>query len=156
MFLATTMSYRATNKQAIDGAFKTFGLQLDSYVKSGMVAAAVAGLEYLVEAHQIMEYSQGIDGHPEFHIHEQNTMAYAVSYNGNVVTAASYQGDGNGVPGVAIEQASAIVSGTTGWVAIIYSEMDGWYKLEKEQDYQRYSRMQIIQHFHDYFKPVNR
>lgn len=152
----TTMSYKKTNTQTINNAFKTFGIRVDGYMKRGMMAAAKAGLDYLVEAHEMMEYSQGIDGHPEFHIHEQNTMAYAVAYDGKVVTAVSYQGNGDSKAGAAMEEASKIAAATSGWVAIIYSEMDGWYKMEKEQDYQRYSRMQIIQHFHDYFKPVNR
>ena len=157
------MSYRTTNKQTIERAFKTFSLQADSYIERGMRDIAVAGLEYLVEAHEMYEYGSGAvdengntDRGFEFHIHEENTMAYAVAHNGKVISAGKYNGRGNDgdITGIAMEQASAIASASIGWVAIIYSEMDGWYKMEKEQDYQRYSRQQIIAHFHDYFKPV--
>mgnify|MGYP007102043815 CR=1 FL=1 len=143
-------SNKARNKATIERAFSNMRSNEQSVALQGMIAAAKAGLEYLVEAHEIYEHD--VNGW-ESHIHEQNTMAYAVAHDGRIYAAESYDGNGDDMPGEAMRMATDILSTTTGWVAIILSEMGDWYMLEKEQDYQRYSRQQIIAHFNDYFKP---
>lgn len=153
------MSYRTTNRQTINNAFKTFNLRIESYVEEGMLKMAQAGLEYLIEAHEI-DSAYDPDKEELDHQHQSNTTAWAIAHNGRVVKAAYYDGDkGSGIQERALspdamQVASRIAAGTSGWTICITADMKGWYREDYERVFMNYSRDQIMNHFHDYFKPV--
>lgn len=153
------MSYRTTNRQTINNAFKTFNFRVESYIEEGMIKMAAAGLDYLIEAHEI---DAAYDGEDFDHQHQSNTTAWAIAHNGKVVRAAYYDGDDDSglqeraLSPDAMQVASRIAAGTTGWAICITADMKGWYREDYEMIFMNYSRDQIMNHFHDYFKPVKR
>lgn len=155
------MSYRTTNKQTIQNAFKTFNLRNESYIQEGMIKMAQAGLDYLIEAHEIESHWD--EGGEFDHPNQSDTTAWAIAHNGSIVRAAYYDGDkGSGIQERALSPDAMVVASKVaaqcraGWAICITADMKGWYNEEWEKIFMNYSRDQIMQHFHDYFKPVTR
>lgn len=140
--------YLQQNRSAIRRGFNRLRKDENTIIKKGMVEIAKAGLEYLVDAHN--QHSANM-----LHPHEENTMAYAIAHDGTIVKAASYKGKGvDDLPGDAMNMATGLLSGTSGWVAVILSEMEGWYRVDYENGFLQYSADQVRTNFHRFFKPV--
>lgn len=138
--------YTQQNVRVIQNAFSRLVRRKDSSIKAGLIEMAKAGLEYLAEAHDF----HGV----MMHTHEENTMCYVVAHNGTVIVAEPFEGGDYDLPGNAVNEATAIISGTNGWVAMIYSNMEGWYRTDYEIEFMEYSRDEIVDNFHNYFKKV--
>ena len=115
----------------------------------GIRAIAKAGLEYLAEAHE--RHKAGM-----LHTLEYNTMAYAIGHNGKVLESGFYKGENLELFGSADEKAVKLISGTEGYVAVIYSDMlFKWYRLDYEIDFLLYSIDHIKANFDKFFKPIS-
>lgn len=140
--------YRQQNRATIKRGFRWLEKSEGEIVKKGMVALAEAGLSYLVDAHR--QHAANM-----MHTTEDDTLAYAVAHDGVIVSAGSHNGSGGeDMPGDAINKARALLTGTSGWVAIILSEMEGWYRLDYENGFLQYSADEIRANFNQFFKPV--
>lgn len=141
------MSYKAANKRTIDYAFKRLMLNEQNAIESGMKEVGKAALAALVEIHKAIDT----------HVNESNTMAYAVAHDGRIIQAECFE-DSNGFEtGNAIQEASVLAAKTSGWVVLVYSEMENqWYSWDKEISYQEYTRDRIAADFTRYFKPIAR
>ena len=139
--------YQSKNTQVIRNAITRFRNDADTIIENGICDVARAGLTFLVEAHDA--YRENMS-----HTVEEDTLAYAVAHNGTVIRSGYYNGGGEDIPGDAMNKAKSLLSGTSGWVAIILSEMEGWYRVDWEQDFLQYSADTIRQNFRKYFKPV--
>jgi len=147
MFRETMASYQAQNKRTITRAFRRLSTSEETVVKEGMCRVARAGMDFLLEAHTQGHYDLH---HPE----EKDTLAYVVAHDGRIIKAEGHDGGDSDLPGDALSKAKAIVSGSNGWVAIILSEMEGWYRVDWEMNFLRYSADHIRDHFADYFKRI--
>lgn len=149
------MSYKATNKQVIDNAFKTFTLRANGRIERGMKGLAEEALSYVTNAHEIYDEADSSSwGHPhrgeklEMHIQGSNTLAVAVGHNGSLVFSKAYEG-GFEDEGKAEEIASDIARKDSAgcWIAVIVSDMQGTihfpYKHSKELQYLTYSRTMV-------------
>ena len=145
------MSLEARNRTVIEAAFAKFRATEFAIIRQGMINIAQAGLLYLVDAHEIFNLQ---DSHN--HLNEDNTLAWAVAYNGQTVDCGDLQGstDDESYPGDASAEARALLKETTGWVAVIYSSMEGWYRFDWEEMYLRYTRDMIYADFDRIFKRV--
>ena len=139
--------YQSKNAKVIDNAVMRFRANAEKAIEAGIKNLALAGMSFLVEAH---------DSHREgmLHTEEDNTLAYAVAHDGTIIESGSFKGNGDDMPGDAMNKAKSLLSGTSGWVAIILSEMEGWYRVDWEQDFLHYSAEQVRQNFRKFFKPV--
>lgn len=139
--------YQSKNEKVIRNAFTRFRANVDRIIENGMRNLAQAGMAFLVDAH---------DSHRDnmMHTEEVDTLGYAVAHNGTIIESGSYKGGGDDFPGDAMNKAKALLAGTSGWVAIILSEMEGWYRVDWEQDFLHYSADQVRQNFRKFFKPV--
>lgn len=138
-----------SNRMAIKRGFSKFRKGAEEVIRGGMINIAEAGMLFLVDAHEMFNIS---DEHN--HINEDDTLAWAVSHDGIIVASGNYMGGGDDLPGSARQEAINLLHGTTGWVAIIYSDMQGWYRADWEEDYLNYSRENISASFNDIFKRV--
>lgn len=138
------MSYKATNKQTINNAFKTFTLRANGRMERGMKGLAEEALAYLVDAHDI--YTSARDVGQQLHPGEFNTLAVAVGHDGRLVFSKPHDG-GFGREGRAEEMAAefAIRDSVGGkWVASIVSDMTGeYYADSKEIQFLTYSRTMV-------------
>lgn len=142
--------YQSRNESVIKRAFARLSASEQDVALRGMVSLAQAGMAFLVEAHD--NRRAGLS-----HTEEEDTMAYAVARDGQIVESGFYKGgDGTEIPGDAMSTAERLVSGSTGWVAIILSDMEGWYRVDWEMDFLHYSADHIKSNFNKFFKPVNR
>lgn len=139
--------YRNSNSKVIQRAFTRFKESAEGIISKGIIALAQAGLAYLVEAHD--NHRDGMS-----HTEEDNTIGYAVSYNGTVIESGSFKGGEADLPGDAEEEAKRLLAGSQGWVAIILSDMEGWYRADWEMDFLQYSADQVRANFHKFFKKV--
>ena len=140
------MGYRSENAATISKAFKRFARNEDATIREGMYNAARAGMDYLIEAHNA--FKPGLQ-----HTKENDTLAYAVAHDGTVQMMGFHSG-GEGKTGWARNAAASALSGTTGWVAIVLSEMHGWYKVSYEVNFLSYSAAEIKSNFSKFFKRV--
>lgn len=142
-------SSESRNNKVIQNAFSRFLKNEESVTREGMCVLAKAGLDYLIDAH---------DFHAQLMMHttENDTMGYAVAHNGTIVASGSHNGGDFDLPGSAKEEAEALLSSTTGWVAIILSDMEGWYRVDYEEDFLFYAADEIRENFHTFFKPIAR
>ena len=136
-----------SNRAVINRAFDRFKKTKDDIVLQGMVEVAKAGLEYLIEQHESFEPGM-------IHTQETNTMAYAVGHNGDLIQSGMHNGGDYDMPGSALEKAESLLSGTTGWVAFILSDMEGWYRVDYEMMFLYESREEIKARFKEFFKPI--
>lgn len=136
-----------SNKAVIDNAFDRLKRKKDTIILNGMIKVAKAGLEYLLEAHEIFEPGM-------MHTEETNTMAYAVAHDGQVVASGMHNGGDYDLPGSALEMAKDLVADTSGWVAVILSDMEGWYRVDYEINFLYTARDEIKSRFKDFFKPI--
>lgn len=140
------MNYRGRNATTINKAFKRFARSEEDIIRNGMFNVAKAGMDYLIEAHNA--FKPGL-----LHTKENDTLAYAVAHDGTVQMMGFHSG-GEGKTGWARNAAASALSGTTGWVAIILSEMYGWYKVSYELNFLSYSAAEIKSNFSKFFKRV--
>lgn len=143
--------YFAKNKAAIKRGFTNLQKTEKDVIQRGIVEVAKAGLDYLIEMHN--EHDQNM-----MHPAEDNTLAFAVGYDGKVLLSMGHNGNGGDdydMPGAAKEKAEAIVAQTKGWVAVIYSEMEGWYRWDYELDFYIYTIDYIKEHIFDFFRPIS-
>lgn len=148
MLRGTMAGYSARNKKTIERAFSKFRKEDEAIIRHGMLLVAKAGMDHLLEAHASMEEDLN---HPQ----EVNTMGYAVAHNGKIVASFGYNGGGNDdLPGEAREEAERLLAGTTGWRAIILSDMEGWYRVDWEEGFLFSSSEEIKNNFNSYFKPI--
>lgn len=140
-------TYQAQNKSTIARAFSRFRKEEEDIIREGMVTVAEFGMQYLIQAHK--QFQEGLH-HPE----EDDTIAYAVGYNGTVIETGAHSGGGGDIPGDAMNKAAALLSGTQGWSAIILSDMEGWYRVDWEMGFLHSSADEIRDNFTKYFKPV--
>lgn len=136
-----------TNDEVITRAFARFRGNVSKICQEGMIRLAKAGLDYLVSAH---------NEHAMFMAHttEDNTMGWAVSFNGKVVASGAYEGNGDTMPGSAEQTAASILASTTGWVAVILSEMEGYYRVDYEMDFLNNAKITTRAEFQTYFKKI--
>jgi hypothetical protein len=142
--------YQAENKRVIEKAFRRLQTSQATNAREGMIRVAKEGMQYLLDIH-----SSEPDAwrHPS----EDNTIAYAVAYNGAIVAAEHHNGDPNlRIKSSAMEEAMRLLSGTTGWVAIILSDMEEWYRADWEESFIRYSADRIRADFQRIFKTIRR
>ena len=139
--------YQSRNKGVITKAFARLKRSEEDVVFQGMVKLAEAGMAFLVQAHD--SFRDGLH-HPE----EDDTMAYAVSHDGVIIGSGSFNGGGDDIPGDALGKARRILDGTTGWRAVILSEMEGWYRVDWEMDFLHVSAEEVKENFHKFFKRV--
>ena len=140
-------NYSAKNQKTIATAFARFQRTEEEIVRNGMIRLAQAGLAFLVEAHE--QFQPGL-----YHPEEDDTLAYAVAEDGVIVESGSYNGEGGDIPGDARNKAVKLLSGTRGWVAVILSEMEGWYRVDWEMDFLQLSADEVRANFHKFFKKV--
>jgi len=149
------MGYEAQNNATIERAFTRFRQLEYERVRTGMISVAQAGLLFLMDAHEMYN----IQGE-HHHLNEDNTLAWAVAYNGTIINSGDLQGAmGQGdvfdeIPGEAKEEAETVLKGTRGWVGIIYSSMMGWYRWDWEEAYLNYSREMVSADFDRIFRSV--
>lgn len=139
---------RQKNRSVISKAFSEFEKFEEKYIREGMVRLAKAGLDYLVEVHK---------AHAMFMYHpdEDNTMAYAVAHNGSIIASDAHNGgDSDDMPGTAQATAERLLSDTSGWVVLILSEMEGYYRFDLEEDFFFDVSFNAQSEFYSYFKPV--
>lgn len=141
------MSYKSQNTAAIKRGFEWLRKYSDEVIRNGMINIARAGLLFLVDAHEMFNI-----GEDHSHLSEDNTLAWAVAHDGSIVESGDLQGGGSDMPGNARTEAEGIISQTTGWVAVIYSDMKGWYRADWEEEYLNYSREMVAADFHSIFK----
>ena len=148
MLRGTMAGYSAKNKKTIERAFAKFRKEDEDIIRHGMLLVAKAGIDYLVEAHT----RTGEDlNHPK----ESDSMGYAVAHNGMVIASYGYSGDESyNLPRQAREEAERLLAGTTGWRAIILSDMEGWYNVDWEEGFLSMSADEIKNNFTSYFKPI--
>lgn len=139
---------RSSNDAAIRRGFRNLKKAQERICLEGMRKVAKAGLEYLVEAHD--QHRHGM-----LHTQEVNTIAYAIGYNGKVVESGFHKGEKEDQLGRSDERAEELIAGTTGYVAVIFSDMQGWYKVDYEMDFFYYTIDRIKEHFHEFFKPIS-
>ena len=137
------------NKATIERAFARLQERKDAIIREGMIRLAKAGLEYLVEVHNMHEMFMQ-------HVTENDTMAYAVSHNGQIIASGYHNGGEDGFPGSADTIATSLLTGTSGWVAIILSEMEGYYRVDYEQDFLFDVSFKTAAEFQTYFKKIDR
>lgn len=140
-----------TNKNAetIKRAFDRLRSVEYRVVHEGMIRVARAGLDYLVESHVF-------SGDFTHHVEETNTLAWAVAYKGSVVSSGSHSGGDNDIPGRAKEIAEAIAKEhPTGWIAIVLSEMEGYYNVQQEVDFLNDTILFTKDNFFEHFRPYN-
>ena len=140
--------YEQKNAATIRRAFERFKASKDDIIRDGMIRLAKAGLEYLVFVH---------NAHSMFmeHTNETDTLAWAVSHDGLVIASGCHEGGDDDMPGTAQITASNILSGTTGWVAIILSEMEGYYRVDYEEDFLFDTSFNTASEFQTYFKKIS-
>lgn len=153
------MGHFENNKKAIERGFSSFLKRTQDRIRIGMRNIAQAGLLFLVDAHELFNIQ---DGHN--HLNEDDTLAWAVAYNGSIVDAGDLEGmtdlpaDDDERYGVisATEEAKKALRGSSGWVGIIYSSMMGWYRWDWETDYLNYSAQMLASDFERIFKRLDR
>ncbi len=148
MLLATMAEYKQRNIQTINRAFARLLANEERAILDGMERLANAGIEYLIEAHNL---------HAMFmnHTQEDNTIGWALAHNGKVLKSRRYDGGGGDLPGEAEEKARRIAEKTSGWTVIILSDMDGWYRQDLEIEFLTDAAFGITQDFNKFFKKVN-
>lgn len=140
--------YSTQNRNTITKSFQRLRKSEDAISREGMVRVVKAGMDSLLEAHY---------NHPIAHEHpeEENTLAYAIAHDGVIVESGRHNGIGSDdMPGEAQSKAASLLSGTTGWTAVILSEMEGWYRVDWEWNFLRSSADEIRNKFHTYFHKV--
>lgn len=135
------------NSMVIRRAFDRLCENKDRIIEEGMIRLAKAGLAYLVEVHNAHEMFME-------HVTETDTMAWAVSHNGSIVATGCHEGTDDDMPGTAQQTASSILSSTNGWVAIILSEMEGYYRVDYEEDFLFDTSFNTASEFQTYFKRI--
>lgn len=136
----------SSNARKIDRAFSRLKASEAKIVRDGMIRLAKRGIEYLVDAHE--RHAQDMR-----HTTERDTLAWAVSHNGDVIASGSHYGDGSDI-GNAKYMAESILSSTKGWVAVILSEMYGYYRADYEQDFLYETAFNTQAEFQTYFKKI--
>lgn len=139
--------YITQNRRVIHTAFTRLGRDADAIILDGMTRVAQAGLEYLLGAH---------DDHSPWMNHpiENDTLASVVAHNGEVVASFPHDGGEGDLPGNASDEAKRILRGTSGWVAIIHSDMKGWYRVDYELAFLAISADEVKANFNRFFKPI--
>lgn len=139
---------RSSNKSAIKRGFRNLKKAQERICLEGMRKVAKAGLDYLVDAHEMHQ-------HGMLHTREVNTIAYALGYNGKVIESGFHSGDLADQAGRSDERAEELIAGTTGYVAVIFSDMQGWYRVDYEMSFFAYTIDQIKERFTEFFKPIS-
>ena len=141
--------YLAKNRAVIRSAFSRLRSESDATVLDGMTRITEAGLKYLLEAHdQLMPNLN----HPG----ENDTLAAILVHDGHVVATFPHEGSDD-FPGSASAEAARLLRGTSGWIAIILSDMTmQWYRWDWEEGFLAYSADEIKENFQSFFKPITK
>lgn len=147
------------NERKITQSFNKFKADEFRIILQGVKDLAEFAMEMLEKHHR---ESEQVGGDSAAHITEENTMAYAVAHDGQVLAAGHNQGDGDAptvseAVGRAEEYArefSSMESGPTSWVIVLFSQMEGWYKWNMEMNFYYATKYDIQKHFNDFFKPI--
>lgn len=139
--------YIAQNHRVILTAFDRLSRNADAIILDGMTRVAQAGLEYLLQAHN--EHSPWM-AHP----FENDTLAGVVAHNGEVVASFTHNGGEGDLPGSASDEAERMLRDTSGWVAVILSDMKGWYRVDYEIGFLAVSADEVKANFNRFFKPI--
>lgn len=119
-------NYKVRNRNAIKRGFEWLGKYEAGICDVYMRNIARDMLTQLLRFH---------DENDELHHKEEkNTLAYALAHDGAVVESGFHNGSEDDLPGRALEIATGILSGTHGWVAVVVSELEGWYNIADEED----------------------
>lgn len=138
--------YLAKNKGVIRSAFSRLREESDATILDGMTRITEAGLEYLLDAHDRNM------NHPN----ENDTLAAILAHDGQVVAKIPHEGSDD-FPGSASAEAARLLRGSSGWIAIILSDMTmPWYRADLEIDFLTYSADEIKANFQSFFKPITR
>lgn len=125
-------NYKLRNSNKIKKGFERLSERANSISEVIMRNAARDGLNKLIEAHEMA--LQLVGGNREFHLVENNTLAYALAHNGAIVESGYHNGGGErgGALGMAKE---AVSNSAEGWKAAIVSDIQmGHYYLDDEED----------------------
>lgn len=143
------------NNNVIRNAFAKFTARKDQAITVGFSRMMEAGLEYLLEAHDIPIIP--ISGGKEIHHHnegEKETLGWMIFHDG-VEVASGTQNRGP-LSGAILFEMESMGAGTTGWVGFVVSEMSfNWYRVDFEMDFLQYSADKIKENFNIYFRPIN-
>ena len=138
---------KAQNDSVIKRAFEKFKSREYRIIEEGMIRLARMGLEYLIEEHNNFDMF-------EHHVLEENTLGWAVAYDGKLITSGCHHGSDTDLPGDARAVAEAVATAhSEGWVAIILSDMKGYYNESREMDFLIDTEFNIASEFSNYFKP---
>ena len=139
--------YEQQNRQVIQKSLARMLASEQERALAAMCKVAEAGLQYLLDAH---------DAHEMFmsHTQETDTIGYAVAHNGSIVATRAHDGGGDDLPGSAVDEATRVLAGTSGWVAVILSDMQGWYRVDYETQFLFYSADMVKENFRRFFKQV--
>lgn len=139
--------YESKNRQVIQRSLDRLRESEERRALAAMCQIAEAGLQYLLDAH---------DAHSMFMAHtlETDTLCFAVAHNGTIVATGAHNGGEGDLPGNAVGEATRILSGTSGWAAIILSDMKGWYRVDYETSFLFYSADMVKDNFRRLFKQV--
>lgn len=104
----------------------------------------------------VVQFHREYDG-SMIHINEDNTLAYAVAYDGATIESRGYLGGDYDMPGEASQEAEDILSSTKGYAAIVLSDMtQDWYNATLELDFLTRARDQIESNINNYFTTLPR
>ena len=135
--------YQQVNSATIRKAFNRFVENKDKIIETGLVQLAKSALDFLVSDH---DYGMA-------HTLEDNTLAYAVAHDGWIIASGYHEG-GDGIMGRAREMAEDLASEVEGWCAIILSEMEGYYRVDYENDMLNDTIIDTRDKFNTYFKKI--
>jgi hypothetical protein len=135
----------ADNKRAIYRGFLRLHTTMEKTASEGMRRVGKAALDLVVQAHR--EHDPGL-----MHLHEDNTLGYAVARDGVVYDSGKYSVNSEYDPGFASETASDIASTTKGFVAVMLSDMgSSWYRDHMEIGFLFEARDEIRDKINDFF-----
>ena len=137
------------NQKVIQKSLTRLRTSEQKTAENAMRKIVMVGLEYLIDAHNMHDMFMS-------HTQENDTLGYALAHDGMIVMSGQHNGGNEDLPGNAKEKAINLLSGTQGWVAVILSDMQGWYRVDYETDFLLYSAEQVRQDFNRFFKPVKR
>lgn len=134
------------NERTIERSLRQLAKREYDTVLSGYVQFMQAAMNHLIEEHSASEH----------HVNEDNTLAWAIVHDGNVVMIYGHKG-GEQVrwttaPGYLLRIIPTLPN--TGWIGILLSATKGWYNVEREMGYLTDTLSWAKDSFTKYFKPV--
>ena len=114
----------------------------------------LAGYNKFMQA--AMDHLIGVHAATEHHVHEDNTLAWAIIHNGEVVMVYGHKGGESVRWKTAPEYILRLVPSLPkeGWIGILLSGVKGWYNVEREMGYLTDTASWARDSFTKYFKPI--